>query len=92
MAANDDNLVRRREILAAYVAAFERREELLRICADVPGDDASAVAAVAEAFEVSDLAATAILDLQVRRFTPESFVQIRAQLADVDRQLADASS
>lgn len=86
------NLQALREILSAYVRVLERPEELLRVCAESPGDTAAAVAAVAEAFEVSDIAAQAILDLQVRRFTPESFVQIRAELADVERRLADASA
>ena len=85
------NLQIRREILAAYVKVLETPEELLRVCGDAPGDTAAAVAAVAEAFEVSDIAAQAILDLQVRRFTPESFVQIRAELADVERRLVEAA-
>lgn len=92
MAENLGNLRKRREIIAAYAVALERPEELLRICADTPGDVASAVAAVAEAFDVSDDAAQAILDMQVRRFTPESFVQIRAELAEVDRRIADATA
>jgi len=92
MAENLGTLRKRREIIAAYVVALQRPEQLLRVCADAPGDEASAVAAVAQAFEVSDIAAQAILDLQVRRFTPESFVQIRAELAEIDRRIADASA
>ena len=92
MAEDRGNLRERREIIAAYVVALERPEELLRICADTPGDIASTVVAVAEAFDVSDDAAQAILDMQVRRFTPESFVQIRAELADIERRIADASA
>ncbi|WP_431075006.1 hypothetical protein [Microbacterium phyllosphaerae] len=91
MTEDRENLLARREIVAAYVKVLERPEELLRVCRDAPGDTAAAVSAVAEEFEVSDIAAQAILDLQVRRFTPESFVQIRAELADVERRLADAS-
>lgn len=92
MAEDRGNLRKRREIIAAYVVALERPEELLRICADTPGDIASAVVAVAEAFDVSDDAAQAVLDMQVRRFTPESFVQIRAELADIERRIAEASA
>jgi len=92
MTEDRENLLARREIVAAYVKVLERPEELLRVCRDAPGDTAAAVSAVAEAFEVSDIAAQAILDMQVRRFTPESFVQIRAELADIERRLADASA
>lgn len=92
MAEDRGNLLKRREIIAAYVVALERPEELLRICAHTPGDTASAVVAVAEAFDVSDDAAQAILDMQVRRFTPQSLAQIRAELAEVDRRIADASA
>lgn len=76
----------RREILSAYVIALERSEELLRVTARVSGDTASATDAVAEAFGVSDHAARAILDLQVRRFTPSAIAQIKQELAELDGQ------
>lgn len=92
MTEDHHNLSVLRDILAAYVRVLERPEELLRVCADAPGDVASAVAAVAQAFDVSDIAAQAILDMQVRRFTPQSSAQIRAELAEVDRRLAETSA
>lgn len=83
------NLLGLREILSAYVAVSERSDELLRVCAGVSGDGDAARRAVAEAFDVSETAAAAILDMQVKRFTPAAVEQIRAELADVDRRLAE---
>ena len=57
------------------------------MCAAVSGDADEARSAVAAAFGVSDVAADAILALQVRRFTPRSIEQMRNELADYDRRL-----
>lgn len=77
-----------REILSAYIAVSERPDELLRVCGSASGGIDAAKLAVAEAFDVSEVAAAAILDLQVRRFTPSAIERTRAELADVDRRLA----
>jgi DNA gyrase/topoisomerase IV subunit A len=83
------NLVARIAIVSAYIKALEDPEKLLRVCGDVSGDVAEARAAVATAFDVSDVAADAILDLQVRRFTPRSVEQMRSELAEFNRRLVD---
>ena len=83
------NLMTRTEMVSAYITAVEDPEKLLRVCATVSGDRDDERAAVAAAFEVSDMVADAILDLQVRRFTPRSIEQMRNELADYDRRLAE---
>jgi DNA gyrase/topoisomerase IV subunit A len=83
------NLVARIAIVSAYIKALEDPEKLLRVCGDVLGDVDEARAAVATAFDVSDVAADAILDLQVRRFTPRSVERMRSELADFNRRLVD---
>lgn len=42
---------------------------------------------MASAFEVSDIAADAILAMQIGRFTPRGVEQVRAQIADIERSL-----
>ncbi|MBO0984654.1 hypothetical protein [Rathayibacter sp. SD072] len=83
------NLVTRTEILNACIAAIEDPEKLFRVCANVSGGRDDERAAVASEFEVSDMVADAILDLQVRRFTPRSIEQMRSELADYGRRLAE---
>ncbi|QHC65074.1 hypothetical protein GSU69_19670 (plasmid) [Rathayibacter festucae] len=83
------NLVTRTEIVNAYIRAVEDPEKLFRVCVNVLGDRDDETAAVAAAFEVSDSVANAILDLQVRRFTPRSIEQMRNELADYARRLAE---
>ena len=83
------NLVMRTGMLNACIIAVENPEKLFRVCANVSGGRDDERAAVAAEFEVSDVVADAILDLQVRRFTPRSIEQMRNQLADDDRRLAD---
>lgn len=77
------------EIMSAYIKALDDPERLIRVCADVSGEDDDARAALAAAFEVSDFAADAILGLQIRRFTPWRIEQIRRELADANRLLLD---
>jgi DNA gyrase/topoisomerase IV subunit A len=84
------NLLTRREIVSAYVLALQRREDLFRLTSSTPGDADAVGRALAETFDVSDVAAAAILDLQVRRFTPESTEQLRTELADLDERVARA--
>ncbi|WZH37851.1 MAG: hypothetical protein PIR02_04115 [Microbacterium enclense] len=85
-----DDLTTRADILRAYLAVLEDPEKLLRVCAGVPGDADDARDAVASAFGVGEIAAMAILDLQVRRFTPRAIEQIRSELADHERRLAES--
>lgn len=82
-------LVTRTEIVSAYIRAIENPEKLLRVCGNVSGGRDDESAAIAAEFEVSDVVANAILDLQVRRFTPRSIEQMRNELAHYDRRLAD---
>ncbi|PPH16173.1 MULTISPECIES: hypothetical protein [unclassified Rathayibacter] len=83
------NLVALTEILNGYIRAIENPEKLFQVCANVSGGRDNERAAVAAAFEVSDVVANAILDLQVRRFTPRSIEQMRNELADYNRRLAE---
>ncbi|PPG06398.1 MULTISPECIES: DNA gyrase subunit A [unclassified Rathayibacter] len=83
------NLETRTEIVNAFIRAVENPEKLFRVCANVSGGRDDERAAVAAEFEVSDVVADAILDLQVRRFTPRSIEQMRNELADYDRRLSE---
>ncbi|PPG55705.1 hypothetical protein [Rathayibacter sp. AY1C5] len=83
------NLETLTEIVSAYIRAVENPEKLFRVCANVSGGRDDERAAVAAEFEVRDVVADAILDLQVRRFTPRSIEQMRNELADYDRRLAE---
>ncbi|GAA1923394.1 hypothetical protein GCM10009775_14730 [Microbacterium aoyamense] len=80
----------RRGILSAYVLALEEPATLLDLCAsiDTDADDDDLISAVAAAFAVSEVAAAAIVDLQVRRFTPRRIAQLRAEPADLVHRLA----
>ncbi|MDY0912315.1 hypothetical protein [Rathayibacter festucae] len=90
---DDDNerqsLVTSTEIVSAYIRAIENPEKLFRVCASVSGGRDDERAAVAAAFEVSDVVADAILDMQVRRFTPRAVEQMRNELAHCARRLAE---
>lgn len=88
MNGDRQNLLMRREILEAYVAVLTRSDELLRVCSASSGDETDVKSAVVDAFNVSEVAADAILALQVRRFTPAVLKQIQLELADVERDLA----
>lgn len=85
---DDENLRARQEILAAYVTVLEDAPKLFAVCAATRGGGDEPRAAVAHAFGISDIAAHAVLDLQVRRFTPEQLARVRAELADAERRLA----
>lgn len=81
------NLVDRVEIVSAVMKAVENREQLFRVCADVSGEIDEAITALAQAFDVGRVPARAILELQVRRFTPASVDQIRDELAELQRHI-----
>ena len=78
------NLLARREILAAYVVVLDRLDELFEVCSAVTGGTDELRHAVQEAFELSPIAADAILVMQVRRFTPSERRKIEKELADLD--------
>jgi DNA gyrase/topoisomerase IV subunit A len=82
------NLNLRREIVAAYIVAIEHREDLFRLVEGAPDDIDATTRVISEAFGVSDIAARAIQDLQVRRFTPQSIAQMREELVALDQHLA----
>lgn len=86
------SLVTSIEILNACIRAVENPEKLFRVCANVSGGRDDERAAVAAAFEVSDVVADAILDMQVRRFMPRSIEQMRNELARYARRLAELDS
>jgi len=83
------NLVMSTRILTACLRAVEDSETLFRVCANVSGGRDDERAAVAAAFEVGDVVADAILDLQVRRFTPRSIEQMRNELTRCAGRLAE---
>lgn len=82
----------RRWILGLTLMAAERSQELFAVCAAAPGDEKDLLRAVAEAFEITELDADVILSMQVRRFTPASVQRLRAELDEVERQLALAEA
>lgn len=84
-----ENLTQRTQIMDALLVAAENPVKLLEVCAAVSGDHTSAVEAVADAFEFTDLQATVVLDMQIRRFTPEKVQQLRTELSDARERLAD---
>lgn len=89
MTEDRENLLARRQIVSALLLALENVDKLLDVCAKVQGGVAETQAAVAEAFDVGEIEANAILALQVRRFTPHSIEQIREELAEIDRRLSE---
>lgn len=89
MIEDRNNLLARREILRGYLTVLDRASELLQVCASVDGDAAATRSAVIEAFGVSELAADAILHLQVRRFTPAAIEEIREEVDDLERLLRE---
>ncbi len=70
----------RRDILVAYVAVMDRPEELLAVCANASGDADDVRRAIERAFEISAVAADAILSMPVRRFTPAERRRIQDEL------------
>ncbi|MEU4014032.1 hypothetical protein AB0E56_02085 [Microbacterium sp. NPDC028030] len=87
-----ENLLMRKEIIDGYIAALENPQELLRVCARGSGDSDELRAAVGRAFGVSEVAADAILSLQVRRFTPRVLAQFKDESADYERRLSAGPS
>lgn len=78
------NQLLRREIIAAYVVVLDRLGELTEVCSAVTGGVEDLRHAVQQTFELSPLAADAVLALQVRRFTPNERQKIQHELAEID--------
>lgn len=89
MVSERENLLVRKEILSAYLKVLERPEDLVRVCASVTGDSEDLRTAVIVAFGVSEMAADAILALQVRRFTPLAVKQMREEMSDYEHRLLE---
>jgi DNA gyrase/topoisomerase IV subunit A len=88
VADDRENELARREILVAYLEVLDRVGELVDICLAVEGDAQQLRRAVQEAFGVSQIAADAVLALQVRRFTPDERQKIKDELVGLDLWLA----
>lgn len=87
-----ENLTERIQIVEALLVVAENPVKLLEVCAAVSGDHTSAVKAVADAFQFTDLQASVVLDMQIRRFTPEQVQLLRDELSDFRERLAEQLS
>ena len=76
----------RMHILEAVAAAVNRREELLTLVAEATDVDA-AVVAVRKLLNTDEVAAEAVVDLQVRRFATSQRAKIQEQLLGLRAQL-----
>lgn len=74
-------------MIEAILLAAENAEQVMRVCSTAAAGTAGD--ALAEDFGISDLQAQVILDMQVRRFTPESAAAVRAELAEVNQRIRD---
>ena len=68
----------RLELLDALLVALDRRDEMLRIAGDA-ADAAEAGRRIEEAFGLNEAQATAVLDLQVRRFSASERERVRGE-------------
>lgn len=84
-----DNARQRKEIVVALLYAAEHAPELLRVCDSVDGDFSETRTAIAEAFAINEVQADAILNMQVRRFTPHALEQLRAELDEINAVLGE---
>ena len=81
-----DAVLQRLEILDAVVAAIDRRIDVLETIASSPSADEARVR-VCALLGVSEVAATAILDLQWRRFAQSERRRIAEECAEFRRRL-----
>lgn len=81
------NLEMRRDIIDAYIAVTDDPDTLWRVCADASGSEEELVAAVSAAFGVGEIPARAILDMQVRRFSPRERERVREERQNLQRLL-----
>jgi DNA gyrase subunit A len=73
-------------ILHAMSSVIERREEFMDVVGAAAGGE-PALHAVMAHFELNEIQAHAVLDLQVRRFTDHERQRIAEQLDDLRRRL-----
>lgn len=75
--------------MKALLAAVENPAKLLEVCAAITGDRTSAVEHIADAFQFTELQASAVLDMQIRRFTPQQTQLLRNELSECAEHLAE---
>ncbi|MEH3088494.1 MAG: hypothetical protein PGN24_02465 [Microbacterium arborescens] len=88
MTENRENVLARREIVAAYVAVSSRLDEFVRVCSTVQGGREELRGAVQEAFGLTEIAADAVLAMQLHRLSPSERWRAEDELAALDAQLA----
>ncbi|MGF2948990.1 hypothetical protein [Microbacterium alcoholitolerans] len=86
------NLLGKRWIVGVTLLAAEQAQRVLEICATTSGGEKDLNRALREAFDIGELDAEVILSMQVRRFTPASVQRLRAELDEIERQLAIAEA
>lgn len=85
----DDQLAARRRIIAALLFAAERPTEVLRIVTAAHGELDAAAAALRDAFAWTEEQSHAVLNMQVRRFTPLTVHRLRNELQEIDTLLGE---
>ncbi|MBK1783609.1 hypothetical protein [Prauserella cavernicola] len=88
MPDNDDAARSRAVVLAALLIAIERRDALLAALWQTE-DEQGARDAVQRVLGVSEVQARAVLDLQLRRFTPATLESLRAEYDQLRHLLED---
>ncbi|WP_243077333.1 hypothetical protein [Microbacterium sp. SS28] len=81
------NLLWRREILAAYMEVLDRPGELFAMTTSLEGDTDRLRRVVQDTFALSAVAADAVIAMQIKRFTPNEREKTRGELADVDLRI-----
>lgn len=79
----------RGELLDAIIVAMENADRVFEICANTTRDDDDLRSEIARALALTDIQAAAILDLQVRRFTPRSLATVKAERAENERRIRE---
>jgi DNA gyrase/topoisomerase IV subunit A len=80
-------LLPRLELLDGLAAVLDRRDELMRVVGSAPSADLARTAVMAT-FELAEPQATAVLDLQVRRFAELDRHRILAERDEIRALLA----
>lgn len=84
-----DNLRARREIVLGYIEAIDRQHELFEVCAAASGDPVELQHAIEKTFNVSAIAAEAMMDMQVRNFTPTARARMLEDLSRIQALLGE---
>ncbi|MCE1180174.1 MAG: DNA gyrase subunit A [Micrococcales bacterium] len=84
----DQNTQRDLEVLDALLAAIDRRSEVMAAIAD-SDDTEAAVAVIAQLLDVDEIPATAVANLQWRRFTRGERARIARQRQELLRTTGD---